>query len=245
VIKCIVYSVIIWIISIIIPIEGTLDFRSIEIPSGNVSKNGPKKRFICVQDTSSRQHILFGSNDNKQIFLIVFKFLVCFIVPYVIIIYFSVLLIKFLKNWHRWSNFYERAIVTYSCNRETIELTDHYNGDDDISIKSEGVVQSKLFKRHHLGIYRKTKQYKIKRISIIFILAVVFSFILTWMPFWIYQILNLLDYQISMESNFIVSNYTLIIVHLGGIINPLLFMLLTKNFRQNFISIFFKRKSSV
>jgi hypothetical protein len=78
---------------------------------------------------------------------------------------------------------------------------------------------------------RYSRQRKIKRKSTKFVLAVVFSFLCTWSPLWIYQCLIFLT-EFESVAIVILSNVTLILVYLGGVINPLLYMLLTENFRE-------------
>jgi hypothetical protein len=83
----------------------------------------------------------------------------------------------------------------------------------------------------------KNRQRVLKRKSTIFVLSVVLSFLLTWLPLWVFQCLNFFT---DHESIFIFActNVTLILSYLGGVINPLLFIILTENFKQlckNFI----------
>ncbi len=75
---------------------------------------------------------------------------------------------------------------------------------------------------------------RIKQRSTRFVLAVVFSFLCTWSPLWIYQIIIIFT---EFQSIFlmIMHNLTLVITYMEGVLDPLFYLLLTENFRE-FIS---------
>ena len=71
----------------------------------------------------------------------------------------------------------------------------------------------------------------IKRRTTRFVLAIVFSFLCCWSPLWIFTIIMTFADPKSVFFK-IMSNITMMIVYLGGVINPLLYMFLTQNFRE-------------
>lgn len=77
-----------------------------------------------------------------------------------------------------------------------------------------------------------TRQSLIKKRTTRFVLAVVISFLCAWSPFWIFQIVVM--FIESLESNLlpIARNLTLIFLYFEGVTNPLLFLILTENFRE-------------
>jgi hypothetical protein len=78
---------------------------------------------------------------------------------------------------------------------------------------------------------RANKQKAMKRKSTKFVLAVVLSFLYTWSPLWIYQCIILFT-EFESFAIIIGSNITLILVYLGGVMDPLLYMILTENFEK-------------
>jgi hypothetical protein len=80
---------------------------------------------------------------------------------------------------------------------------------------------------------RMSRKRRIKRKSTTFVMAVVFSFLCTWSPLWIYQCIILFT-EFDSIAIVIASNVTLILVYSGGVINPLLYIILTENFRDFF-----------
>ena len=76
-----------------------------------------------------------------------------------------------------------------------------------------------------------SRQSRIKKRTTRFVLAVVISFLCAWSPFWIFQIV-----VTFIESDSAVlhaaRNLTLVALYFEGVINPLLFMILTENFRE-------------
>ena len=74
---------------------------------------------------------------------------------------------------------------------------------------------------------------RIRRRTTRFVLAVVFSFLCCWTPLWIYQLFIIFsDSSVDSKILQMMNNLNLIVVYLGGVLNPLLFILLTENFRQ-------------
>jgi hypothetical protein len=163
----------------------------------------------------------------ERIFAIVFLF-VGFFVPYSIIIITSILIIKFLKNWSTKSEIMKISNITSTTNRiknvadepneQYFTEISHFNSRKTIS----STHKSKTW-------YFHDRKRMMKR-SCKFILGIVFSFLCCWSPLWIIQLL-LLFTQIDSKFLLILTNFSFVIVYLGGIINPLLFIILTKNFK--------------
>ena len=170
------------------------------------------------------------------------KFIVCFAFPYAVLIVFSIMLLVFLKNW---SDKAKRLNLTTSCGEATINLeqtetalhTLFIDKDNETSnyesIRSQSLLRSKTSKQTKNTKTKKNKREIIKRRSTRFVLAIVSSFLCCWSPLWIFQLINLI-LQNTYEPEWlkIMNNINIILVYLGGALNPLLFMLLTENFRE-------------
>lgn len=85
------------------------------------------------------------------------------------------------------------------------------------------------------GLKKPSRQSMIKKRTTRFVLAVVISFLCAWSPFWIFQIVVLFTESQSVLLQ-VARNLTLITVYFEGVINPLLFLILTENFRDFFFS---------
>jgi len=90
---------------------------------------------------------------------------------------------------------------------------------------------------------RLTRKEMMKRRSTKFVMAVVISFLCCWSPLWLFQLI--MSFFDPKNSNFmrIFNNLTLIIVYCSCVFNPLLYMLLTENFREYVREIFKKIKT--
>ena len=73
---------------------------------------------------------------------------------------------------------------------------------------------------------------RIKRRSTKFVISVVISFLCCWSPLWLFQLI--MSFFDPKNSNFmrVFNNLTLIVVYCSCVFNPLLYMLLTENFRE-------------
>lgn len=190
------------------------------------------------------------------------KWIIAFALPYMIIIVFSGLLLKFLKEWSARAKLLHnntkkpKNFIPYSvASKNEDDLSEKKNLKDNTNqmefpkksknflsslvmwkkTKSNKSFSTVVVKRH----VKESRTTKIKRRTTRFVLAVVISFLCAWSPLWMFQI----AVTFSESQNFflkLMSNLTLIIVYLGGVINPLLYMILTNNFRE-FISSLFKK----
>jgi len=169
------------------------------------------------------------SNLYERIFAIVFL-IVAFFIPYSLIITTSILIIKFLRNWTRKSE-----ILMMISNNITSRKTLSQNIDDEPSERF--VTENSYFNSRKTvsslnrtrTMYFSNRKWMIKRTTK-FILGIVISFLCCWSPLWTIQLL-LLFTQTDSNILLVLTNISFIIVYLGGIINPLLFLILTKNFK--------------
>lgn len=209
--------------------------------------------------------------SHEQVFTIA-KWIIAFALPYVIIIVFSILLLKFLKEWSAKSKLlhgFNRRPKSFKLNPVNLKIGANKNSvpktpknesamlcesiiPKDASIESSNYqIQSNKKKEFFkcfimtknkpsisetvvLRVHTKTSRLTmIKRRTTRFVLAVAISFLCAWSPLWIFQIVITFTETQSLFLK-LMSNLTLIIVYLGGVINPLLYMILTHNFREFF-----------
>lgn len=209
-----------------------------------------------VYDEESRRFVCASTfNSSHERFYTILKWLLAFVLPYTIIIIFSFLLLKFLQDWSR-----KAALLRAPVNRGklsyTTTLTRLFTGKSTMLPTTVNKSQSdpdgislelnSLTTNNHsiISDYMsnnavppstsrtpRTRVSKIKRRSTRFVLAVTVSFLMTWSPFWIMRILMLFS-----ESESIVlvvfHSISLILTYLEGVLNPLLNILLTENFRD-------------
>ena len=224
---------------------------------------------------------------------------VAFVFPYTIIIIFSILLIKFLRQWSKnvkkmfardvdkrtkdesksgsknQLDILENQTTLIEANEQTCadEMTKLAAHQTEVSIvmdKSEVYLKKKSrFYKCHLnfqkalnitpnsspptkvktrvkpkttltnkGNSKTNRVMQIKKRSTRFVLIIAISFLVTWSPLWILQTTLIFS---SYESPIlkVMNNVTLILVYINGLMNPLLFMILTQNFRDN-IKTFFR-----
>lgn len=74
----------------------------------------------------------------------------------------------------------------------------------------------------------------IKKRTTRFVLAIVFSFLCTWSPLWILHLFDQFSNKTSTKHIMIINSVVLMLNYLSGVANPIFFMLLTNNFRENF-----------
>lgn len=218
---------------------------------------------IEVFNNDTQTHVCASLFDqaHEEIYTIA-KWIIAFALPYTIIIVFSGLLLKFLKEWSarakllhsnakKPKNFIPYSVPSKSGDDldEKKSLKNNTNQNDLSKNFLSSLVKwkrTKKSKSHQTVVVknhvRESRTTKIKRRTTRFVLAVVISFLCAWSPLWMFQI----AVTFSESQNFflkLMSNLTLIIVYLGGVINPLLYMILTNNFREFFSSLlkkFFK-----
>lgn len=223
----------------------------------------------------------------------ILKWILAFLLPYVIIIFFSCCLLRFLKEWSNRSKLLrggaaaaaknllskptdeqksstEKKIQTNAQNSKTckiIENTVEENNCTENSTPRKTTLQTFIaedenntfstkkknsFDNYNNGINyseiltmeTSSSQQKtatvakkpcraslIKKRTTRFALAIVISFLCTWSPFWIFQIIvAFTEYQNYFLQ--IMRSLTLIGVYMEGVTNPLLFLILTENFRE-------------
>ena len=203
-----------------------------------------------------------GSTFNakyKQIYTIL-QWIIAFVFPYSIIIIFSSLLLKFLHNWSMKSISLHsapkkqnneviqeepfemeklvRSQISSQSKRNNLGNNIFSGGNDPAESILLNNSKCCLNSTYSLPIENSASALvrisMIKRRSTRFVLAVVISFLCTWSPFWIYQIIiSFTEFQ----SIFLVimHNLTLVCTYIEGVLDPLFYILLTENFRD-FIS---------
>ncbi len=217
-------------------------------------------------------HYACGStfNDKQEQIYTILKWIIAFVFPYTIIIVFSCMLLRFLKEWSNNANALLSKTVS-SCNtvercekellvlqkasvvqtkgeckrRDSIFKTAccfcfGKNSQSDLESKNtlnsnnNNTSNQMIVKRMRMSSAPSTHINRVTRIkqrSTRFVLAVVFSFLCTWSPLWVYQIILIFT---EFQSIFlmIMHNLTLVITYVKGVLDPLFFLLLTENFRE-------------
>lgn len=202
------------------------------------------------------------------------KWIFAFAFPYTLIILFSTLLLKFLKEWSKKAQLLLGSAASLKSHATNVNARDINEGSKLFEeektcqdTQNEGNLMKKFnsdskksyfmysLKRLccdsrkspikvqlEMPVNHKTsKTLMIKRRTARFVLAVVFSFLCCWSPLWIFQIFIIFNESDSFWLQ-VLMNLTNILVYLGGVINPLLYMLLTENFREFLAKFFFKKK---
>ena len=111
-----------------------------------------------------------------------------------------------------------------------------YNENNKLNLQMSRSVStyqsSEIINLTNTSSHKITRQEMIKRRSTRFVIAVVISFLCCWSPLWLFQLI--MSFFDPKNSNFmrIFNNLTLIIVYCSCVFNPLLYMLLTENFRE-------------
>ena len=229
-----IYIIILWVFSIGFSMPKTLSIIEIF--------NNETQTYMCSS--------LFDQS-HEEIYTIA-KWIIAFALPYSIIILFSGLLLKFLKEWSA------RAKLLHNNTKKPKNFTPFSVPSTNESIshnknQSEHSNRSKIFlssfiiwkkstrnKSYQTVVVKKhvkeSRTTKIKRRTTRFVLAVAISFLCAWSPLWVFQIVVTFSESQSFFLK-LMSNLTLVIVYLGGVINPLLYMILTNNFREFFSSL--------
>jgi hypothetical protein len=170
-------------------------------------------------------------SDSRERVYTILKWVLAFLVPYSLIIVFSVFLILFLREWS------QNAVQNFRQEPPRVDallLTKTSQSYQSMGKAAEAITTLAVNASRSMTITPKPKelvQIKMKRKSTMFVLAVVFLFLCAWLPLWIFQIVVLFYEQNSLFLA-LSSNFTLILVYLQGVCDPLLYMLLTENFKR-------------
>ena len=245
-----IYVVSLWLLAILFSLPKTMSVIL-------VSHNGLTS---CGSSLELRQ---------EQIYTIS-KWIFAFAFPYLFIITFSSLLLRFLKEWSKKSeNLHQGEIKASRSNlhvnintslNEVCKIIETNNSKSSSVKSKEEPAPSEnkmtccglacLFKDNRMAtnvlVMNHSKILSIKKRSVKLVLAVVFSFMCCWSPLWIFQIFIIFTKDDSSTIWLqIFLNITNVLVYLGGVINPLVYMLLTKNFREFLIKKlrYFKRNN--
>jgi hypothetical protein len=188
-------------------------------------------------------------SENSEKIYTIFKWILAFLVPYSLIVIVSVLLLKFLKEWSDNA----KKMATRNANRP-IESSDNQSNKSALkSLALYELIKKKTQCKQETLLSiddqvhpqplsdtitprpkrksNKSLHNKIKRKSTKFVLFVVFSFLCAWLPLWTFHIVMLFTEQHSLLLA-LMNNLTLVIVYMQGVIDPLLYLFLTENFKK-------------
>lgn len=138
------------------------------------------KTLVIDKKTATLNDYELKWHESTQKLFFSFELLIAFIIPFTVIMVFSIKILIFVERWPKNSNSFQRIIR------------------------------------------RRTKT---------FIITIVVTFLMTWLPFWTFQIYD----NFFEEDTFHIQTWNkivLIINYSNGVINPLLYMFLTNNFRD-------------
>jgi hypothetical protein len=266
------YIVLLWICAISFALSKTLYVHQVFHSESNVYTCGSS-----LSDPAERAYTII-------------KWILAFLLPYSIIIIFSVLLLKFLKEWSskakllRQPNLSHHAqeksellspaknvndahaaassiqlslIVKQSVSRnsdipltELTSLTSSSRNSTEQTkicfccclkpstvIKSDSIIIKPPSTKNSVSVGSNNNNIAYARLNMIkrrstrFVLAVAVSFLCTWSPLWISQIILMFTEYQSLAL-IVIHNLTLVITYLECLLDPLLFILLTQNFRE-------------
>jgi hypothetical protein len=221
------------------------------------------KSLSVVQNIDLDGHAQVESTWSAQKMKIYFTVLLIlnFVLPYGIIIIFSINILRFLRNWAKASNKLTnnrgKRRLTMSAESEArffltqksfekkeksvgnnlAATTEFTRQDCEPSVKRNG---SKSFARRlssFRGVQRSEARVLESRVNIIkkrttfFVLAVAISYLITWSPLWAFQVY--IEFGEDETQYIQIINSIIFVFHyLNGVINPLLFMFLTQNFKD-------------
>jgi hypothetical protein len=182
------------------------------------------------------------SDSTEKVYMF-FKWALAFILPYAVIVVVSALLVKFLKDWsdracRMKTKRHEPAIKETNNDMPSmnspLECKETSFIDKNLSPKTKDVnlPETPLVKKIVQKAVKEDFHMRIKRKSTRFVLLVVFSFLCAWLPLWTFQIYILFTKKHTLALA-VMSNVTLVVSYAGGILDPLLYLLLTENFRKS------------
>lgn len=190
---------------------------------------------LVRHDDADQETCGSSMSARSQAVYTILKWLLTFVLPYSLIIIFSILLLLFLHKWSKKAKLMHGQSKHSKPNASQLAETSPSRSLVNTSTQSQVVdEQTKMItkkKKENANNSIAQMHMRIKRKSTRFVLAVVFSFLLCWFPFWSQQIFYLFT---SYESIWLMiwNHVAIMIVYLQGVIDPLLFMLLTENFRN-------------
>jgi hypothetical protein len=204
------------------------------------------------------------SDTSLTVFLML-KFVLIFLLPYIIIVVSSMKLLLYLNDWRRRSkrNLRQRNFELQSKSKENhtesglkknsylslvVTKTELKTGDRSASVnliviqEDENALNNQDHSRDDMCICarfaartrrtkRKNYMSSVRRKAVRLVLSIVFVFILQWSPLWIFQfILNFSNSNIKNVQIINISTSTL--SYTNTVANPILYILLTSNFKQ-------------
>lgn len=178
---------------------------------------------VLVYDSESKIYRCYSMvDDNQEKIYWVLKLLAAFIIPYIFLIISSILLIRVLHEWWQKSSNLFNSSAFYT--EKSLLLNKIDTTSQTGSIKTKNLD----------NVCKNRRAFKIKRKATRVVLAIVYIFLCTWLPIWLFQI----TIAFSNDENLffrLMNNVTLIMTYLTGVFNPLVLIIFTENF-QDFIS---------
>ena len=214
-----VFLGLVWAVAIMFPLPFVL----------SLSQN-LKKGVVCYS---------YWAEDSIVTFFL-FKFILIFLLPYTLIIFSSIILLSFLREWLKKIN-QNNFTVTYSI-RKNSSMRQTLTELDDIEFhKSNKIVQcqkstdsSSLVANSSFRCKRQSNannyRAKIQRKSSRNVLLIACLFLVQWMPIWIMQIISTFSSNdINIKCLVLV---TTLLTYTNSISNPIIYMLNTYNFKH-------------
>ena len=179
---------------------------------------------VLVQEQGSLVHTCGCElSDSSEKIYTILKWIIAFLFPYSVLIITSVRLIVFLAEWTRRARERHRRQHQNQLGMPVPADTT----EDSKGITTSFTIIPDMFSRRRPG----TMHMRMKRKSTRFVLAVVATFLICWLPMWIYQLV-VLFFEYESTLLIVANNLVTCIVYLQGIADPLLYLLLTENFRK-------------
>jgi hypothetical protein len=174
------------------------------------------------------------SDFSLNIFFAI-KFIFIFLLPYTLISISSIKLLSFLNKWRRRIDKQKKKTrnLLNKMDRNSKLLNDESFVPDHSSNDKK---KSKSFKKNSYNASKSNLHSKIQRKSSRTVLLIVLLFFIQWMPLWIVQLVLALNYEQSYLKILVL--ITTFLSYSNSISNPLLYMLMTYEFKKFFRKLF-------
>jgi hypothetical protein len=188
------------------------------------------KSIILVYHEETNVHTCGSTMTYKaDLFYTFVKYALAFIIPFTMIITFCFLLIRLLKKLDKSQPNFEH---TTSLNALTISNQSIGNRETEMIALNLSVVDPNLLNQSSQMPKNSTFELskKRKRRSTRLVLAIAVSFLICWLPMWLFNFLMMLSEYDSIFVR-ILRNFTFFLVYMNGVLNPFIYMILTENFK--------------
>lgn len=215
---------------------------------------------LVMSVDSKSESLMINCNSNwpeetiKYYFLA--KFFLIFFIPYLILIISSAKLLIFLNQWKKRLN---ETLIFNAKKNDSIKLkrmkqnkllkiefrsikgydlvvsNEALSNADDSSYRLNRLTskQSEIEFGRKNSIINGIFLNSIRKKAIRLVLSIVFIFLIQWSPLWVFQFFNLFS-SIRTENVHFINIFVSTLSYSNTIVNPLLYMLLTYNFRKYF-----------